>query len=401
MALNLLKGVAQGIAGKTLRKVAGNLPGLLGFGKDNTSNSDLAPLTQNKFSTKNYSFPLDVEGPPGTGNQGHYIMFFINQQQNAKLSFGDKEKKDHGDFSPSIKSKNKIPEFIKKLQSDGSYSKVNNSGGVASQVIGGYEDAITKKLGIKKVSTGSGSTVSVNRAPTTRMSTAISLFMPPQVSVSYGATYTDTEIGAGAAILGNAATDLMNDMTLKGLQNTAAKVAPQIVGEAKEAGGRLVMQGVGAVGPGMTNLEKVFDMKRGSIKAPRMELAFEGIGKREFSYNFKMMPRSQAEADEIRNIIFAFKSNMLPEFVDGNRAGRRLSVPNTFDIQYMYNGKENDYLHKISTCVLETMDVKYSGEGKYTTFEADDDGAPPMVTELSLNFQEMEIITKERVAEGY
>jgi hypothetical protein len=78
MALNLLKGVAQGIAGKTLRKVAGNLPGLLGFGKDNTSNSDLAPLTQNKFSTKNYSFPLDVEGPPGTGNQGHYIMFFIN-----------------------------------------------------------------------------------------------------------------------------------------------------------------------------------------------------------------------------------------------------------------------------------------------------------------------------------
>ena len=28
-------------------------------------------------------------------------------------------------------------------------------------------------------------------------------------------------------------------------------------------------------------------------------------------------------------------------------------MPNTFDIEYMYNGKENDYLHKISTCVLE------------------------------------------------
>ena len=41
----------------------------------------------------------------------------------------------------------------------------------------------------------------------------------------------------------------------------------------------------------------------------------------------------------IRKIIFAFKSNMLPEFKGGNRGGRRLIVPNTFDIQYMYVGK--------------------------------------------------------------
>ena len=92
---------------------------------------------------------------------------------------------------------------------------------------------------------------------------------------------------------------------------------------------------------------------------------------------------------------------MLPEFEDGDRSSRRLTVPNTFDIQYMYNNKENGYLHKISTCVLESCDVKYSGEGKYQTFTADGEGAPPMVTEMSLNFQEMEIITKERVAEGY
>ena len=48
------------------------------------------------------------------------------------------------------------------------------------------------------------------------------------------------------------------------------------------------------------------------------------------------------------------------------------------------------------------MDVKYGGEGKYQTFTAvDGEGAPPMSTEMTLNFQEMEIITKERVAEGF
>ena len=132
-----------------------------------------------------------------------------------------------------------------------------------------------------------------------------------------------------------------------------------------------------------------------------MELAFKGIGKRSFQYTFKMIPKSQAEADEIRKIVFAFKSNMLPEFSDGNRAGRRLRVPNTFDIQYMYNGAQNNFLHKISTCVCESVQVSYGGD-RYRTFEAvDGDGAPPVETDITLQFKELEIITRERVFEGF
>jgi hypothetical protein len=245
-----------------------------------------------------------------------------------------------------------------------------------------------------------GSTVTVERKPTTRMDTAIALFMPPQVQVSYGAAYTDFEIGAGAAIGGNAVSDVLNTQTLTGFSNAVSKAAPQIGGEAKEGLVRLGLKGAGAILPGATNLEKVFDMKRASIKAPRMELAFEGINKREFNYTFKMMPKNQAEADEIRNIIFAFKSNMLPEFVDGNRAGRRLTVPNTFDISYMYDGAENPYLHKISTCVCTSLQVSYGGD-RYKTFDSQGDGAPPVDTSIQLGFKELELITRERVHEGY
>ena len=60
MAIDFLKGAAQGIANRSLRKVAGNLTGLLGFNKGRGSNtSDTAKLSQTKHSTKNYSFPLD------------------------------------------------------------------------------------------------------------------------------------------------------------------------------------------------------------------------------------------------------------------------------------------------------------------------------------------------------
>ena len=143
------------------------------------------------------------------------------------------------------------------------------------------------------------------------------------------------------------------------------------------------------------------EAKAGAIISDRMELAFKGINKRQFQYTFKMIPRSQAEADEIRKIIFTFKQNMLPEFVGGNRQGRRLRVPNTFDIQYMYKLHTNEYLHHISTCVLETMNVQYGGD-RYKTFEAiEGEGAPPVEPSITLNFKEMELITRERVFEGF
>ena len=152
--------------------------------------------------------------------------------------------------------------------------------------------------------------------------------------------------------------------------------------------------------PGFGGAREAFEAKEGAIISDRLELAFKGINKRVFQYTFKMIPKNPQEADEIRKIVFAFKVNMLPEFVGGNRAGSRLVVPNTFDISYMYVGAENDYLHKISTCVLENMNVTYGGD-RYKTFEGREDGAPPVETTITLNFKEMELITRERVFEGF
>ena len=115
-----------------------------------------------------------------------------------------------------------------------------------------------------------------------------------------------------------------------------------------------------------------------------------------------MTPKDRREVDMIRKIIFAFKSNMLPEFVGGDRGGRRMLVPNTFDIVYMYGASQNLHLHNISTCVLENMSVSYGGD-RYKTFTPDErgEGAQPVETSITLNFKEMELITRERAFEGY
>ena len=47
------------------------------------------------------------------------------------------------------------------------------------------------------------------------------------------------------------------------------------------------------------------------------------------------------------------------------------------------------------------MNVDYSPEGVFTTFKRDDRGAAPVITKMSLQFTEMEIMTKETIATGH
>lgn len=388
MALDLLKGAAQGVVGRGLRKVAGNLPGLLGLNKGRGGNSsDTASLESTKYTTKAYSFPGDVAAQPGTGNQGHYIMFFINQQQNAKLGFGGE----------------KLGAGQKSMEEESSRTKKEKTKVKAQLNTDFIDDAassnVRKTENKFKYSSKKGSTLSVPRPPTVRLDTAITLYMPQMVAFTTSAQYQDEVVGDAAAAGANVYQEILNGQK-SGLD--IAKDAMKRLG--KDIGEGMINKGIGALSiiPGIEGAKDVFFAQRGFIKAPKMELFFKGIGKRKFQYTFKMTPRNDAEMQEIRKIVQAFRLNMLPEFEDGDRASRRLTIPNTFDIQYMYNGHVNQYLHKISTCVLESCDVKYSGEGKYQTFQGvDKEGAPPTVTEMSLNFQEMEIITKERVAEGY
>ena len=63
-------------------------------------------------------------------------------------------------------------------------------------------------------------------------------------------------------------------------------------------------------------------------------------------------------------------------------------------------GRENQNLNKISTCVLESMNITYGGD-RFKTFDGNEDGAPPVETTMTLNFKEMELITKQRAEEGF
>ena len=411
MALDTLKRIgksgAVGLLGKNLRRVAGNVGAVIRGDIGGPDSSTSAPINRTKQSTKMLSFPIDVGADPGIGNNGHYVMFFINEQQDLKLSFGDEREKPEGamNMAKALQQKG-IPAVQKMFDSKlGSFVQKAIPNLLSNNILSGFTDIIGNlktdvtgrikhnpiirdtRIEDKKASIG------IERAPTTRLDTAISMYMPASVSVSYGADYVDTPIGVGTSELSKAGNvDLQSDAgreTIKsGLKNVGAAVK---------------REGIDSLGkiPGLSGIREVAEMRDGVIFADRMELAFKGIGKRQFSFDFKMMPRSQAEADEIRDIIYAFKFNMMPEYV-GTTKGNQMKVPNTFDIQYMYQNAENNYLNKISKCFLKDMTVTYGGD-RYKTFDqsSTDAGAPPIETSIKLEFREIEMISRERIAEGF
>jgi len=372
---NFVQGLATQVINTGLRKVAGNLPGLnqsTRYGGANSS--DQLPLAPTG-NVQNYTFPLDVMSDPGLGNQGHYMMFYINQQNHAKMHFGGKTNSVRPDPTTS-KTNDNLDQLV---------STAQTKAGISNPVFREHSKQYFKD----RLSVG------VRRAPTTRLSTAIAMYMPASVTTGHSAQYTDTEIGFMSRGAINAYEKFSQGKMKAGLteignmdQDLAASLQ------------NLMLNTAGAL-PGLGGLKAAAEMRSGVVLSDRMELAFQGIDKRTFQYEFKMNPKSEDEAKEIRNIIHAFKVNMLPEFEGSDSHGRALIVPNTFDIEYHWNGAENQFLHKISTCVLESMNVSYGGDKYKTHAGVSGDGAPPIDTTLSLTFKELELITREKASEGF
>ena len=389
MPLDALRGVAQGVAGRALKKVTGSIKaGLLGNKKGLSDFSDFSGLNTfgSKFNTKSYRFPIDVESGKETGNHGHYMIFEINQQKKPKLSFFERQaiaNEGKLNIKKAQKEQGNVPEG--NIVSGGPPNErfQNNKAGKKAREL---EEATRVVENLSKRAT----TVGLERPPTTRLDTHIALYMPPQVQVSYGAEYQDTEIGAAANIAATAYQDFQaGGKTMDVINKSLKKLGPEL-------SDGMVKMALGAADmiPGLQGAQEVIDIQRGFVKAPQMELAFKGIPKRSFTYEFTMMPKSEMEAEQVEAIVKTFKAHMLPSMTLGNV--RRLNIPSTFDIKYYYDNAINPHLHLISTCVLDNMSVSYGGD-RYKAYE----GGRPVVTSLSLSFKEMDLITREKAEEGF
>jgi hypothetical protein len=140
-------------------------------------------------------------------------------------------------------------------------------------------------------------------------------------------------------------------------------------------------------GVGQVTREQILARESGGILNPNMELFFNGVALRSFKFSFKLTPRSDDEAKEIKQIIRILKSNMAPKIVKEFQ-NNFLKTPNVFDLQYMQGSSPHPYLHRFKTCALTDMSVNYTGEGLYATYN----DASPISMIMDLTFKELEPI---------
>ena len=372
--------------------------------QNNASPTERISLDPFKFST--LSYPRDVTQDLANG---HYMLFYVNVQNKTKFRYKDFQGADVGDsyeysesYTPDGSEAEVEQGFVEK-----SKRTITATGANAAEVeyakrkIGRGDKGTINTSRVASLRQGQQATSGINAfiPTTTRITDSVAIYLPPSVKDNTTARYEGMETGLAGLAATNALDfrDSMKRDDFEGAAKGLVSSGKQIIEEAlKRAAGGVadaLMDSQGGSSIGILN--KAF----GQANNPFMEVLFDKMELRSFTYTFTFRPRNAAETDDVQAIIQLFRFHMAPELKGSNN--RYLTLPSTFDIHYMYqldqdNANENNFYSKIATCVLQTCDVDYT-PGGVKSFH---DGAPTQIT-MGLSFMETELITKDKVNQGF
>jgi len=222
---------------------------------------------------------------------------------------------------------------------------------------------------------------------TTRTSHAIYLPVPMNLTTSSGIQYDDYEFGTEAVKLGFSAVgsglEAAADAAISKLSSTALGAArgKSALAALKSAADRASTYA----------LNSASAATRTTIN-PHKQLLFKGVGFREFSFTYNFVARNVDETNAIDYIIRLLRYHMHPDM--SSVTDLAFNYPSEFDIAFFDistgRPKLNKYLPTISTCVLQKLDVNYSG-GK--EFVVHNDGSPVEIN-VVMAFKEIQIMNK-------
>jgi len=344
--------------------------------KLNLRDSDIVPLEADPMKFSYLYYPQEVSNM----GDGHYIEFDIFENVLSPTVDGNVET-----YGANGRNTFNVEEAVEKLNQTKArnelkqsylkhlFDKNGNSTAAVERTLSSYEASPTEK----KKKQNEINTKPRDKFPSThkKLSQSIILYTPPENKFSYSAEYENAETGA-----------------LGGLVGTDSFMG------ALEAGGaalqNMLSSAIEMISPGIKGLQtRAF----GVTTNPNMELAFKSVPFREFTFPFTFAPKNKKELEQVHKIIQAFKFHMAPGLTSGEGY---FITPSQFEMRYMYKKGENGYIPKISKCVLKSMTVDYSPNGKFTTLKPDETGASPQIIKMDLSFTEMGILTKENLFNG-
>ena len=360
-----LAGLAGGLGGslfdKAKNSIQTNAAAAKILNKSPLELGDTSPMSHMKQNPYEYGTVFYPDNVQNLGT-GHYMIFDILETQTLYQSINDLAKLG-------------ASKVMEKLGADAEAANIKGSisnGGKSATFKNGKSRISNQSSGINAGFTGSRHT---------RVVDSIILYTPPGLKTSYNVTHSGKETG----MLG----DLAGIKSFKDLAARSTELFSKVFTEA----GQMITSMI----PGAGDLKGTIQKVTGRAFNNNLEMVFEGVPMREFAYSFEFAPKNRKELDSARKIISLFKFHMHPELGLTND----FVVPSQFQMSYMYIDKQNMYIPRVSKCVLTKMDLEHGDQSVFTTFAGDELGAAPVYTKMSLSFSETEIMTKQKIAEGY
>lgn len=259
----------------------------------------------------------------------------------------------------------------------------------AKQLLSGATNSLTQLTG-NTFNVGAFATKAKNlltnyalRRNIEQLTYAIALTMPENLAVSYQNNFDQLSLTSALGGFGLAA------QALASTDGKGENANPFIA----EAAGR-------AIGAFTEDFRKLgLFATTGRTVNPQLELIYNSPGLRQFTLDFRLIPRNAQESSDIGTILQVLKMQAAPQISPGP-SSRYFIPPSQFQLEFydgVNHGMPNIFLFKTKKCVLEDISIDYSGGGSFTTFYT---GAPVEIR-LSLKFTETVIIDQTAVAEGF
>ena len=125
---------------------------------------------------------------------------------------------------------------------------------------------------------------------------------------------------------------------------------------------------------------------------PMKEQTLNGVDFRSFEFVYEFWPKSEEEAAMVNEIIYTFRTAMLPDTFGGNTEG---SVENYFNYPNKFKAEFEGPIAKTLDGYLEMVctkcDVDHFNGQKFAVFE----GGQPLSTKMTIGFTEMEIMSQD------
>jgi hypothetical protein len=225
----------------------------------------------------------------------------------------------------------------------------------------------------------------------------ITLYLPQAININDGVNYENLNLGIiGANALAAVQSGKGIKEAMSGSLKEAANTAYDFVANRSGLGSQLA--GLAAVRLADKTTEGYKTAARSAFGVsvnPNTRALFNSVNLRDFSFSFKMIASSQAEALEIDNIIKAFRTELYPREIEGpGGVPVGYIYPNKFRILMTYRGQ------KVATKFLDSNIISVNTVYNPSSMGWHFDGKPSEV-DLTLSFREARTMSKKYVEAGY